>query len=128
MKTSESEIVNRLIEIGRSISEKQQLSTAFPLVDHLKHDDPFAFLLAASVNPGMTAEAAAGLPAKIKSSLGHLDPARIAEMTPDEMLSMLGKIDRKPRYPTRAARTLVEVAQQVTRLCLKTASIADILL
>lgn len=113
MTTSESEIVNRLMEVGQTIGEKELLFTDIPIVGDLLKEAPFAFLLAASVDRGMVAEAAWSLPAKIKSSLGHLDPGRIAEMTPDEMLAVLRKIDGKPRYLTDAARTLVEVAQQV---------------
>ncbi len=113
MSISESKIVKRLIDVGKTIGEKELLFTDDPLVGPLAKDDPFAFLLAASVDRGMAAEKAWRLPLKIKSTLGHLDPTKIAVMTSDEMLAVLRRIDGKPRYLTDAAKTLVDVADHV---------------
>ena len=110
-------IVDRLLEFGKSIGANELVFANDPLVGDILKNDPFAFLLAASVDRGMTAETAWRLPAKIRAKLGHLDPSRMAQMTAEEMLAVLNAIDGRPRYLTAAARTLVEVAKHVTEFC-----------
>ena len=113
MENVEQQIADRLIEIGDRIGGDELVFANDPMVGNLLRDAPFAFLLAVSIDRGMTAETAWRLPSKIKAVLGHLDPDKIAKMTSDEMLAVLRQIDGKPRYLTDAARTLVEVAEHV---------------
>lgn len=107
-------LVARLIEVGESIGADELIFVNDCRVGEILKDNPFAFLLAASVDRGMVAENAWRLPGRIKAVLGHLDPARIAGMSSDEMLATLGKIEGgRPRYLTAAAKTIVEVAEHV---------------
>lgn len=106
-------IVEKLIEIGTTVGPPELIFDNDPQVGGLIREDPFAFLLAASVDRGMVAETAWRLPTKLKAALGHLDPAKIAKLTPEEMQDVLRGIDGKPRYLTAAARTLVHVADAV---------------
>ena len=105
--------VARLIEYGRNVGVEQLVFTNDSMVGNLVENDPFGFLLAASLDRGVPAEQAWRLPAKIRSVLGHLDPARIAQMTSAEVLAVLQQINGKPRYLTAACTTIIDVAQRV---------------
>lgn len=109
-----TECVERLLAFRNVVGADELVFTGDPLIGDLLHDDPFAFLLAASLDRGMKAERASRLPAKIRDVLGHLDPARIAAMSEDEVLAMLKRIEGKPHYITDAARTIIQVARTVT--------------
>lgn len=113
MNPSETDIVNRLIEFGETVGANELVFNNDPLVGDLVKNDPFAFLMGASVDRGMAAETAWRLPGKLRESLGHLDPSKIAAMTSDDMLAALNNINGKPRYLTAASKTLVEVADHV---------------
>ena len=106
-------IVERLIVIGAQVGANELVFENDPLVGKLAKEEPFAFLLAASVDRGMKAETAWRLPAKMKIVLGHLDPSRIARMSVEEMLDVLKSIEGRPRYLSAAAQTLIEVATRV---------------
>lgn len=106
-------IVQRLIELNSKISLDDLVFENDPRVGSLAKNDPFAFLLAASLDRGMKAETAWRLPRRLQHVLGHLDPTKIAEMTEVEILTALKQIDGKPRYLSDAPRTIREVADQV---------------
>jgi len=112
--TDQQLIVQRLLDVGRALDPQELVFSNLPLVGDLISKDPFAFLLAASVDRGMAAETAWRLPARLRAVLGHLDPEQIAAMTQEQMLGALKLIDGRPRYVTDAARTIVELARQVT--------------
>jgi len=105
--------VARLVEYGRNVGTEQLVFTNDSMIGNLVENDPFGFLLAASLDRGMAAEQAWRLPAKIRSVLGHLDPARIANMTEAELLDVLQQINGRPRYLTAACKTIIDAAQCV---------------
>lgn len=109
------EIVAQLIEFGRTVGANELVFNNDPLIGNLIKNDPFAYLLAASVDRGMQAETAWQLPGKIREILGHLDPAKIAQMSSDDMLALLERVKGKPRYLTDAAKTIVDLAGQVAK-------------
>jgi len=113
----ESAIVTRILQLSEKIGSAELMFTNDCSVGELLSDDPFAFLLAASIDRGMVAETAWRLPGKIRTSIGHLDPSRIASMSVEEMLNVLNKIDGRPRYLGAAAQTLIEVSKYVTDQC-----------
>ncbi len=106
-----------LLAFGDTLDPEDLVFKSNPLIGDLLRDDPFAFLLAASVDRGMAAETAWRLPHKIRAAIGHLDAAKIAEMSPQQMHAVLTSIDGRPRYLQAAARTIVEVARGVSRDC-----------
>ncbi|MHC4441368.1 MAG: hypothetical protein ACYTF1_00245 [Planctomycetota bacterium] len=114
---SQENIVKCLIEYGTTISANELVFKNDPLIGDLINTDPFAFLLAASIDRGMAAETAWRVPTKIKAIMGHLDPLIIAGLSTDDMLVILQQIDGKPRYLNDAARTIVEVARFVRDVC-----------
>jgi len=116
-QTQAARLVERLLEVGEKIGGNELLFLNDCAVGDLLKSDPFAFMLAASIDRGMVAEMAWRLPGKLKSVLGHLDPARMALMAPDQMLEVLKSIDGRPRYLGDAARTLIEVARYVLENC-----------
>lgn len=105
--------VEALVRFGTTIGANELVFTNDPLIGDLLRSDPFAFLLAASIDRQMAAETAWRVPTKLRAVLGHLDLARIAEMSEDEMLAALMRIDGRPRYPRPAARTIVGAAKKV---------------
>lgn len=116
-KGDEKRIVERLLKLGKQLGSAELMFSTDSSVGNLLKDDPFAFLLAASIDRGMSAETAWRLPGKLKAAIGHLEPAQLSKMSADEMLSVLRTIDGRPRYLGDAARTLVEVAQYVDQQC-----------
>lgn len=105
--------VKALVDYARTIGANELVFTNDPLIGDLLRDDPYAFLLAVSVDRQMAAETAWRFPGRLRGVLGHLDPHRIAEMTEDEMHAAILRIDGKPRYPKPAAKTIVQGARRV---------------
>ncbi len=73
-------------------------------------ENPFAFLMAASIDRGAPAEAVWEIPFHLCNRLGHLDPRRLAQMTPHEIEKALRALDRMPRYPKQSARTIFSLS------------------
>jgi len=107
-------LLRALLDYGATLSAKDDLVFGnHPQIGDLLSDDPFAFLLAASLDRGMVAETAWQIPGKLRRVLGHLDPARIAVMSKEEVLAALHRISGKPRYLRDAPLTILGVARLV---------------
>jgi endonuclease III len=82
--------------------------------DEFLRRNPFAFLMAASIDRGALAEAVWQIPFLLKDKLGHLDPRLLSQMSEDELEGTLRQLDRQPRFPRQSARTIVSLAKLVT--------------
>ena len=111
--SSESTIVQRLLAFGATLGADELVFACDSEVGNLLRDDPFGFLLAASVDRGMKAENAWRLPGRLRRELGHLDPSRIAAMSEENLHHTLNRITGRPRYMHDAPRTIREVAKSV---------------
>jgi len=107
------EITRALLEFGQTVDGSRLILALNPEAASLVHDDPFAFVLAASLDRGVPAEVAWSYPFWIRERLGHLDPSRIAEMSLEEIDRVLESCPRRPRYRRAASRTVKEIAQLV---------------
>lgn len=108
-------IVELLLEYGRRTDVRELVPAAgLPEAQELVLTDPFAFLLAASVDRQMKAEVVWALPYFLREVLGHLEPRKICLMSKEELLSVIQKMEKLPRYPESAARTWVELATLVS--------------
>ncbi len=67
-------------------------------VGNLHRDDPFGFLLAASINRGMKAENTWRLAGRLRAVFGHLDPRKIAAMSEEDLRDALNRITGRPRF------------------------------
>jgi endonuclease-3 len=105
-----------------------------PDADKLVRENLFAFLLAASLDRGGQAFALWNTPHRLRQQWGHLDPALIQHMVPEE-LAADPVIVHAPSQISRLqlAKTVVSLAQVVQRDCdgqperLLEGSIADIM-
>jgi endonuclease III len=110
---SESTIVQRLLAFGATLGADALVFACDSQVGDLLKDDPFAFLLAASIDRGMKAENAWRLPGRLRAVLGHLDPSKVAAMSEEDLCNALNSINGRPRYMHDAPKTIHEVAKSV---------------
>lgn len=112
---STREITNALICVGQTLDGSQLIPALRPEAAKLVYDDPFSFVLGASLDRGIPAEVAWTFPFWIRERLGHLDPSTIASMSLEEIGRVLESCPRLPRYSRDAARTVREIAQLVVK-------------
>jgi len=74
--------------------------------DEFLRQNPFAFLMAASIDRGALAEAVWEIPFLLNKQLGHLDPQVLSQMSVDQLEKILRSLERKPRFPGQSARTI----------------------
>jgi len=101
-----------LLRFGTSLP-KEGTFTRDPEADRLLRDDPFAFLMAASLDRGARAESVWKLPLRLQQKLGELDPEKFSRMTPIQLEQILRQLPKKPRFPNQAAKTIVSLAKLV---------------
>ena len=82
--------------------------------DKFLRQNPFAFLMAASIDRGAPAESVWKIPFFLNEKLGHVDPRRLSRMTESEVETRLRQLDKKPRFPGQAARTILSLSRLVT--------------
>ncbi len=82
--------------------------------DQLLRSDSMAMLIGLVLQRGMPAERVWQIPLHLRAKMGHLDPARIAQMSVEAMTSALADLDVRPRYPAQAAKTVVALAEVVS--------------
>lgn len=107
------EITAALLAFGESIERWELIPALSHDAARLIYEDPFAFVLAASLDRGIPAEVAWTFPLWIREWLGHLDPARIARMSVADIGRVLDSCPRRHRYTAAAPRTVKEVAALV---------------
>ena len=81
--------------------------------DEFLRQNPFAFLMAASIDRGALAEAVWEIPFLLNKKLGHPDPQELSQMSVDQLEDMLRSLERKPRFPRQSARTITSLSQLV---------------
>jgi endonuclease III len=106
----------RLLQLGRSVTADTSMPALVPDASRLISENSFAFLLGAALDRGMPAEVAWTIPYWLRQELGHLDPPRLADMTEAELLAVVSRLPRRPRYIRDAPRTIREVARLVKSL------------
>lgn len=112
---NDRKIKNRLLEFSESIDPRELVPTAVPEAASFV-SDPFAFLLACSLDRGVKAEVAWTIPYDLEQALGHLDPHLLHEMSAGDLDRVIQTLPRKPRYG-RAARTVKDLAAIVVKEC-----------
>jgi endonuclease-3 len=113
----EAEIVKRLLDLWEQIPSDERETLLIPGLEpearELVRTNPFAFLLAASLDRGTKTEIIWTLPYCLQQALGHLDPCYIAQMSEDDMRALLEQLPKKPRFINDAPRTIVSLARMV---------------
>lgn len=82
--------------------------------DELLSTDPFALLVGMLLDQQYPMEHAFRGPAKLHDRLGHLDPARIAAMDPEEFAALAATTPAIHRFPGSMAGKVQAVARVVT--------------
>ena len=104
-----------LLRFGTTLPKGGSFTGGDADADSFLRDNPFALLMAASIDRGTRAELVWKTPWLLMQKLGHLDPARFSLMTPAEVEQCLRQLPKKPRFPNQAARTIVSLAELVSR-------------
>lgn len=110
MRSATDDITRALLRFGESIDGWKLIPALSTEAARLVYEDPFAFLLGASLDRGIPAEVAWTYPLWIHERFGHLDPARISAMSLEEIARVLAACPRRPRYARDAPRTVKEIA------------------
>lgn len=106
-------VKEELLRFGTTLP-KGGTFTRIPEADGLLRADPFAFLMAASIDRGARAESVWELPWRLQQKLGKLDPKKLSHMMPIELERILRQLPKKPRFPNQAAKTIVSLAKLVS--------------
>jgi endonuclease III len=107
-------VKEELLRFGTTLP-KGGTFTENPEADRLLRADPFAFLMAASIDRGARAESVWELPWRLKQKLGELQPETFSRMTPSQLEDILRQLPKKPRFPNQAAKTIVSLATLVCK-------------
>jgi len=99
-KGDKETIRDKLIEFGRQLLNKHRTWIFTPDVDAEKliHEDSNAFLFAVIFDQGIDAERAWALPYELQKRLGHLNTAKIAEMSEKKIKEAFKKKPKLHRF------------------------------
>ena len=89
--------------------------TGDPEADRLLAEDPFALLIGFALDQQVTVQKAFSGPAEIKKRLGHLDPARMAAMDPNELGDVFRERPAIHRFPGSMATKVQALAGAIAR-------------
>jgi uncharacterized HhH-GPD family protein len=89
--------------------------TGDPEADRLLAEDPFALLIGFALDQQVTVQKAFSGPAEIKKRLGHLDPARMAAMDPNELGDVFRERPAIHRFPGSMATKVQALAAAIAR-------------
>lgn len=106
------EVVQALLDYRR----KQRTGGPFTKnkdADDFLRENPFAFLMAASIDRGALAEAVWEIPFLLNEKLGHLDPRLLSRMGENQLESVLRQLGKVPRFPRQSARTIASLTKLV---------------
>src|SRR5665647_3961079 len=87
--------------------------TGDPKADRLLEDDPFALLIGMLLDQQVPMETAFAGPLKLADRMGGLDPARIADASPDEFAALCATPPAVHRFPGSMAGRIQAVARAV---------------
>ena len=87
--------------------------TGDPDADRLLAEDPFALLVGFALDQQVTVQKAFSGPAEIKKRLGHLDPARMAAMDPNELGDVFRERPAIHRFPGSMATKVQALAAAI---------------
>jgi uncharacterized HhH-GPD family protein len=87
--------------------------TGDPEADALLAREPLALLIGFALDQQVPVQTAFAGPLKLERRLGHLDPARIAEMGPDELEAAFREKPAVHRFPGAMARRVQELCAVV---------------
>jgi len=106
-------IAARLLELDPRIDRRH----FFPALEAEATDfvlaDPYAFLLATSLDRGTRAEVIWTIPFWLRRQWGHLDPERIRSLSEAALYEALNALPRRPRYMTAAPKTIAGLTRIV---------------
>ncbi len=106
-------VKEQLLGFGGTLTEGATF-TGDAEADEFLRSDPFAFLVAASLDRGARAESVWKIPWLLAQRLGRLDPNRLGETASSDLEGILRALPRKPRFPNQAARTIISLARLVS--------------
>ncbi|MFW6116640.1 MAG: hypothetical protein ACOC6F_02840 [bacterium] len=98
---SESAVAGRLRELTKTLRRSELFPTHDPEASELVATNPYAYVLAVSLNTQTKAEIIWTIPLDLQEELGHLDPARIARMSLEELDRIFRRLLRRRISPTQ---------------------------
>lgn len=108
-------IKQSLFDCAERFKTPDLFPTLVPEALELVMSDPYAFVLAISLDRGMKADVIWTIPYYLKNELGHLDPERINSMSLEDLSATFAKLPKRPRYIHDAPRTVKELTTIVVK-------------
>jgi endonuclease III len=106
-------IRDRLLEFGATIDPTELFPTIDDAAGRFAIENSFAFVLACCLDRGMPSSISWTIPYQLHQALGHLDPARLAAMSLEDLDRAYRSLLRQPRYVNDAPRRTRELANVV---------------
>ena len=112
---SKQQVRDKIIEYYEQVLKKNPPAfTPNVEADRFVRQNGTAFLFACILDQGAVAERIWEMPYHLKRIWGHLDPAKIALMSEDELYGAFQRLPSKPRYWKTAARRLKSASVLLT--------------
>lgn len=115
---SDSMDIKREAVVQTLLNYRTGQKTGGPFTNNAEADvflrqDPFAFLMAASIDRGARAESVWEIPYILREKLCHLNPKVLSQFSIDQMETILRSLGKKPRYPRQASQTIISLSKLV---------------
>jgi len=112
-KEARARVTEALLRLTPEIRSSDLFPTLEAGAAEFVAQDPYAFLLAASLDRGVPAEVIWTIPYWLYRQWGHLDPHRVRAMSNETLSEALQALPRGPRYVSAAPRTIQELTRIV---------------
>lgn len=109
----QTKITQTLLAYGEEVTNEELFPTLVPEAALLVANDPYAFLIAMSLDRGSRAEVIWTIPYYMKQELGHLNPELIYQMSMENLKDLFARLQKKPHYVNAAPRTIWDLTRIV---------------
>jgi len=100
------DLVNTLIEYGKTLSIKDLCPAKEEGALKLLTSNPYAFCIAACIDRGTRSEIIWSIPWEIYQKYGHLDPIQFYNYSIEDWEKLIEQLKNKPRFKNDASKTL----------------------
>lgn len=107
------EVRGRLLRVAGGLDSRILFPSVSPEATDFALGDPFAFLLACSLDRGAASTVIWSIPYWLHERLGKLDSATLARMSEEEIRAALLSLTSRPRYMHAAPRTIQQLSRMV---------------
>lgn len=113
MEDQSMNITSRLLGLNPLVDKEELLPALVPEASQLVFENPYAFCVATCLDHGSKADLIWTIPYWLQQMVGHFDPYRFYQLSEVDLLGLINRLPRKPRFYTSAPRTIFELTRIV---------------